>query len=129
MTTFPDSNSDVSAQIVALFTILIHAWQSSDFREAASARDKLEQNGVKVQIRRRRLTCEGGQYANSASQELTLLLKPVAAAKSLEISPRTLWGLTANGEIPHVKIGRCVRYAVDDLQKWIAAQKKGGDVQ
>lgn len=58
-----------------------------------------------------------------------LLLKPAQAAESLAISPRKLWGLTARGDIPHVKIGRCVRYAVDDLRAWIAAQTKGGDAQ
>ena len=45
---------DHAAQSVALFSVLIHAWQSNDFHEAARARDKLEGLGVKVQIPRRR---------------------------------------------------------------------------
>jgi excisionase family DNA binding protein len=56
-----------------------------------------------------------------------LLLTPPQAAEALAISPRKLWAMTAAGEIPHVKIGRCVRYPVDDLQRWIDDQKQGGD--
>ena len=55
-----------------------------------------------------------------------LLLTPQQAAEALAISPRKLWGMTASGEIPHIRIGRCVRYPVDDLQRWIDEQKKGG---
>ena len=49
-----DSERDQAAQIVALFSVLIHAWQTNDFHEAASARDKLEGLGFKIQIPRRR---------------------------------------------------------------------------
>lgn len=56
-----------------------------------------------------------------------LLLKPQQAAEALSISPRKLWAMTASGEIPHVRLGRCVRYPVDDLQRWIDEQKKGGN--
>ena len=55
-----------------------------------------------------------------------LLLTAAQAAEALAISPRKLWGMTASGEIPHVKLGRCVRYPVDDLERWIDQQKKGG---
>ena len=58
-----------------------------------------------------------------------LLLTPQQAAEALAISPRKLWGMTASGEIPHIRLGRCVRYPVDDLQRWIDDQKKGGDSQ
>lgn len=58
-----------------------------------------------------------------------LLLKPDEAAEVLAISPRKLWGLTASREIPHIRIGRCVRYAIDDLQRWINDQKKGGQAR
>jgi len=52
-----------------------------------------------------------------------MLLTPGEAAKSLSISTRKLWSLTANRQIPHVRIGRSVRYPVDDLRKWIDQQK------
>lgn len=55
-----------------------------------------------------------------------LLLTPKQASLALGISPRKLWSLTASGEIPHVRIGRCVRYPLDDLQRWIDGKKVGG---
>ena len=55
-----------------------------------------------------------------------LLLMPKEAARLLGISPRKLWGLTASGEIPHVRIGRCLRYSVDDLEAFIEANKVAG---
>lgn len=57
----------------------------------------------------------------------TLLLTPNEAAEALAISPRKLWSMTASDEIPHVRLGRCVRYPIDDLQRWIDDQKKGGN--
>ena len=48
------------------------------------------------------------------------------AAQALAISPRKLWDLTKHGDIPHVRIGRSVRYAPADLQSWIEAQKRSG---
>jgi excisionase family DNA binding protein len=56
----------------------------------------------------------------------TLLLTPLQAAEALAISSRTLWRMTASGEIPHIRLGRCLRYPVDDLQRWIDEQKRGG---
>jgi hypothetical protein len=48
-----------------------------------------------------------------------------AAAAALAVSPRTLWAMTApRGPIPVVRIGRAVRYELDALQVWIAAQQK-----
>ncbi|NLG44290.1 MAG: helix-turn-helix domain-containing protein [Phycisphaerae bacterium] len=54
-----------------------------------------------------------------------LLLKPAEAAKALGIGPRTLWGLTAAGEISCVRIGRSVRYALPDLEAWIEKKRAG----
>ena len=45
----------------------------------------------------------------------------------LAVSPRKLWGMTASGEIPSIRLGRLVRYPVADLQSWIDANKKGGE--
>ena len=56
-----------------------------------------------------------------------LLLTPLEAAKALAISPRKLWGMTASGEIPSIRLGRCLRYPADQLQRWIDDQVKGGD--
>ncbi len=64
---------------------------------------------------------------NSSFTTTALLLTPKQAAEALAISPRKLWGLTASGEIPHIRCGRCVRYPVDDLRRWIDNRKKGGE--
>ena len=55
-----------------------------------------------------------------------LLIDAAEAAKRLSISPRKLWSLTDSGEIPHVRIGRAVRYPVEAIQQWIDAQQIGG---
>jgi excisionase family DNA binding protein len=53
----------------------------------------------------------------------SLLLKPTDAARTLAISPRKLWELTNRKLVPHVRIGRSVRYDLADLRTWIAEIK------
>ena len=53
-----------------------------------------------------------------------LLLTSREAAEALCISERKLWGLTASGEIPCVRIGRSVRYDLEDLKQWIEDRKE-----
>ncbi|WP_437186917.1 helix-turn-helix domain-containing protein [Planctomicrobium sp. SH668] len=64
-----------------------------------------------------------------SNQGQTLSLRPVDAAKSLGISPRTLWAWTQEGIIPHVKVGTGKRqltlYSVASLQRWLDDQAKG----
>jgi excisionase family DNA binding protein len=55
-----------------------------------------------------------------------LLLTPQQAAEALAISPRKLWGMTASGEIPHVRLGRCVRYRPESLVAYLASREKRG---
>ena len=52
-----------------------------------------------------------------------LLLTESQAARSLRISPRTLWGLRQSGQIPCVREGRMVRYDPVDLRDWIDRKK------
>lgn len=54
-----DGERDQAARIVALFSVLIHAWQTNNFHEAARVRDELEGLGFRVQIPRRRSTRTG----------------------------------------------------------------------
>jgi len=54
-----------------------------------------------------------------------LLLKPADAAKALAISARKLWSLTAGKQVPHVRLGKSVRYSPDDLRAWVESQKIG----
>jgi len=59
-----------------------------------------------------------------------LALRPKEAAAALGISPRKLWQLTADGEVPCVRLGGgnrgAVLYAVSDLEAWL--QKRSGRV-
>lgn len=48
-----------------------------------------------------------------------ILLNEKQAAEILNISRRTLSRLTANGEVPSVKIGRLRRYSRQALLDWI----------
>lgn len=52
------------------------------------------------------------------------LLRPKEAACYLTISERKLWELTNRREIPHLRIGRSVRYSMADLDGWIEAQRE-----
>ena len=52
-----------------------------------------------------------------------LLWTPAEVARSLAISPRKLWAMTAASEIPCVRLGRAVRYDPADLRDWIDQQK------
>ncbi|TWT66717.1 Helix-turn-helix domain protein [Posidoniimonas polymericola] len=54
-----------------------------------------------------------------------LLMDARTAAKALAISSRKLWAMTASGEIPHVRIGRSVRYPVFELQSWVNEHTEG----
>ena len=51
--------------------------------------------------------------------EHPLLMRSREAAKSLAISEAHLSRLTRTGKIPHVRVGQCLRYSVEALQKWI----------
>ncbi|NOY41267.1 MAG: helix-turn-helix domain-containing protein [Planctomycetes bacterium] len=51
------------------------------------------------------------------------LLSRREASTYLAISPRKLDSLTADGSLPRVKIGSCVRFEQADLDAFIAAQK------
>ena len=63
-----------------------------------------------------------------------LALRPREAAKALGISPRLLWQLTKDGQVPCVRIGngkrQAVLYPLADLQAWLSQKAnaaKGGD--
>jgi excisionase family DNA binding protein len=57
---------------------------------------------------------------SGACHETRLLLTAREAAAALSISARKLWALTASGDVPHVRIGRAVRYPADALAEWVA---------
>ncbi|MGD0390760.1 MAG: helix-turn-helix domain-containing protein [Tepidisphaeraceae bacterium] len=55
-----------------------------------------------------------------------ILVDAREAARRLAISPRTLWQLTKDHAMPSIKIGRCVRYRVVDLEEWTRKQVEQG---
>jgi excisionase family DNA binding protein len=54
------------------------------------------------------------------------LLTSQEAADLLRISLRKLWGLTADGKIPVVRIGGSVRYREASLEQWLRDLEQGG---
>ncbi len=54
---------------------------------------------------------------------LTQLFTRRGASSFLAISPRKLDQLVADGDLPRVKIGSCVRFEQADLDAFIAANK------
>ncbi|MCS5642526.1 MAG: helix-turn-helix domain-containing protein [Dehalococcoidia bacterium] len=54
-----------------------------------------------------------------------LLLNIQEAAEALGISQRKLWGMTDSRQIPHVRLGRCLRYPVRELEQWINEHMEG----
>lgn len=46
-----DSERDQAAQIVALFSVFVHAWATNDFDEAARTRGRLKDLGFSIQVR------------------------------------------------------------------------------
>jgi len=59
-------------------------------------------------------------------ESTTGLLRSREAAKRLAISTRKLWELTNRGSLPHVRVGRAVRYDPADLDRWVEDNRRGG---
>ena len=56
-----------------------------------------------------------------------LLMTARETAEALSISERKLWNLTNENEIPAIRIGRSVRYAIEDIQLWIETKRNEGN--
>jgi len=59
----------------------------------------------------------------NSTVENTRLLTVKDAAAYLAISERKLWSMTNSGEIPVVRLGRAVRYDLNDLDSFIQKAK------
>ena len=57
---------------------------------------------------------------NEVREDLPLLISVAQAAKTLGISPRSLWTQTRSGIIPSIRLGRRVMYSPCSLQDWVA---------
>jgi hypothetical protein len=58
-----------------------------------------------------------------------LLLTPREAARALAISERSLWSLTASGEVRCVRLGRAKRYAPADLRNYIDRLRSAAELK
>lgn len=65
---------------------------------------------------------------NNTEVIAAILIDAREAARRLAISPRTLWQLTKDRDVPSVRIGKCVRYRVVDLEDWARRQVEKGSV-
>lgn len=54
----------------------------------------------------------------------TLLWNGRQTAKAMDISERTLWQLTKDGKIPHVRIGKLVKYDPSAVREWISKNSR-----
>ena len=54
------------------------------------------------------------------------LLTTQEAADFLRVSTRHLWTITETGLIPRIKIGRSVRYKIEDLVRYIDGLRADG---
>ena len=50
-------------------------------------------------------------------------------ARALQISPGTLRNWVSQDYIPHVKLGRCVRFNSDDINNWLKQRSCPGRLQ
>jgi len=57
------------------------------------------------------------------SQVEVLLYTPTQVAEMLALSPEKVRKMCQQGEIPSIKIGRCVRIHKDDLFQWLDQQR------
>ena len=51
-----------------------------------------------------------------------LMLRPVEAADAMGVSRSKAYEMIAQGAIPSVRVGGCVRVPVEALRSWIARQ-------
>jgi excisionase family DNA binding protein len=64
--------------------------------------------------------------ASSAEPSQRLLVDTFGAAGLLSLSPRTIASLAKAGRLPIVRIGKCIRFAVSDLNEFVEYQKASG---
>ena len=57
---------------------------------------------------------------------MTKLLTPQQIADYLGVKTSTIYQWTHQGFIPHVKLGRCVRFRSADIEKWVEKRAESG---
>jgi excisionase family DNA binding protein len=54
------------------------------------------------------------------------LLKPAEVAEILRIGRSLVYGMLATGELPSIRVGRCIRVSSERLDEWIKKQERQG---
>ena len=69
-----------------------------------------------------------GQASESGSQALLEepLLDAVAAAGLLSVKPSWIYEAVRDGRLPHIKVGRHIRFLRSDLEDWVLTRRFGG---
>jgi excisionase family DNA binding protein len=62
--------------------------------------------------------------SENAVPSLPLAYRPAEAARRLGVSPRTLWGWTKAGIVPHAKVGGVSLYPAAALEAWLAERTR-----
>ena len=57
--------------------------------------------------------------------EVVKLLTARQVADALQCSERSVWGWTKDSDLPAVRLGRLVRYRVEDVEAFIARHQSG----
>jgi excisionase family DNA binding protein len=53
------------------------------------------------------------------------LLDPAAAAGLLSVKPSWVYEAVRDGRLPHLKVGRHIRFLRTDLEDWVVGQRAG----
>ena len=66
--------------------------------------------------------------AENGSQEALAepLLDAAAAARLLSVRPSWIYEAVRAGRLPHLKIGRHIRFLRSDLESWVLTKRAGG---
>lgn len=54
------------------------------------------------------------------------LLEPPAAAELLSVKTSWVYEAVRSGRLPHLKVGRHIRFLRSDLEEWVIDQRAGG---
>lgn len=55
----------------------------------------------------------------------TMLLKPAEVASLLRIGRSLVYEMLASGELPSIRLGRCIRVPRESLQQWLKDRESG----
>jgi len=108
-------------QILGLFRLSVQALEcvASELQQHAAPAKSDGQNGSNTEV-------TPHQHKNNTlnPESACLLMTSRETAAVLRVCEKTLYTMTKSGEIRSIHIGRGVRYSMEDIKKWIAAQSQ-----